>query len=117
MMTNQRQKHIIKIARYTGGKQQTTQRLYSMTDVTPSTNEINAARTGIYIQLRETTNLVNLYGSVANAVEILNLGDFIENQVQVVASSRAWVRRTENRLNKVLCEGVGDNNGFFEVSK
>lgn len=69
-----------------------------MGDVIASKDEINAARTGIYIQLG-TTKLAEKYGSLANAIEELGLGDFIENQVQVNASRVAWVHRTEMRLN------------------
>ena len=73
----------------------------NMTDVLPSTDEINAARNGVYMQLRETTNLVAVYGSLTQAIETLGLSDFVENQVQVIASSRAWVRHTENRLRNI----------------
>ena len=82
-----------------------------MADITPSKDEINAARSGIYTQLKQTTNLVAVYGSLSNAIEVLNLYDFIENQVQVLASSRAWVRVTENRLNKLNRSEERLNNG------
>jgi hypothetical protein len=69
-----------------------------MTDITPTTEQLNTARRGIYLQLRATTNLVEQYGSVAMAIEVLGMNDFIENQVEVIASCRAWVSHTENRL-------------------
>ena len=67
-------------------------------DIVPSKNEINTARNGIYLQLKATTKLSDVYGSLTNAIAELDLDDFIENQVQVIASSRAWVRYMENRL-------------------
>ena len=82
-----------------------------MSDITPSKDEVNAARSGIYIQLKSTTNLIEIYGSLSNAIEVLNLYDFIENQVQVIASSRAWVRVTELRLNKLNRSEERLNNG------
>jgi len=69
-----------------------------MSDVTPSKDEINAARSGIYLQLAANTKLIDIYGSLPNAIKALDLDYFIENQVQVIASSRAWVRVTEVRL-------------------
>lgn len=73
-----------------------------MSDVIPSKDEIEAARQGIYLQLKETTTLVERYGSLTNAIVRLSLDEFIENQVQVIASSRAWVRETENRMRDTL---------------
>ena len=72
-----------------------------MTDVVPSKDEINAARSGIYMQLKETTKLAEIYGSLTQAIETLGLGDFIENQVQVSASQTAWIRETENKIFKL----------------
>ena len=73
-----------------------------MADVYPSKEQLVATRTGIYSQLKATTNLVEIYGSLAMGIDVLGLGDFIENQVQVLASAHAWVHRTEMRLQKEL---------------
>lgn len=69
-----------------------------MADVIPHPDEVAAARTGIYMQLKETTKLVETYGSLAQSIETLGLGDFIENQVKVNASQTAWVRAMEVRM-------------------
>jgi len=69
-----------------------------MTDVVPTATELHIARQGIYFQLRNNTELGSRYESLAEAIDELGLGDFIENQVQVIASCRAWVRVTENNL-------------------
>lgn len=71
-------------------------------DVHATTEQLNMARTGIYLQLKETTGLVKVYGSLAAGIETLNMSEFIENQVKVVASAHAWVHRTEMRLLKEL---------------
>ena len=71
-------------------------------DVHATPEQLNTARTGIYIQLKETANLVKIYGSLAAGIETLNMVEFIENQVKVVASAHAWVHRTEMRLLKEL---------------
>lgn len=72
-----------------------------MTDVIPSEDEIQAARKGIYTQLL-STKLSDKYGSLSQAIEELNLYDFIENQVQVIASSRAWSREADKVLHAKL---------------
>ncbi len=70
-----------------------------MSDILPSDDEITAARTGIYIQLH-TTLIADHFGSLTGGIKLLGLDDFIENQVMTNASRVAWVRYTENRLNK-----------------
>ena len=69
-----------------------------MSDVIPTKTEIHMARQGIYFQLINNTKLTEKYDNLIMAIVELGLEDFIENQVQVIASSRAWVRVTENRL-------------------
>jgi hypothetical protein len=67
-------------------------------NVYPSKEQLNVARSGIYLQLKATTKLAEIYGSLTAGIDALGMGEFIENQVQVLASSRAWVHRTEMRL-------------------
>ena len=70
-----------------------------MVDVVPTELELHTARQGIYFQLKNNTQILDSYPNLATAIDKLGLGEFIENQVNVIASSRAWVRYTESRLN------------------
>jgi len=66
--------------------------------ITPSKDEIRTARNGIYLHLKETTKLIEAHGSLANAIEICGLYDFIENQAMCNACDKAWLRFMENIL-------------------
>ena len=71
-------------------------------DIEPTYLDMHQARQGIYFQLINNTEILNSYDNLATAIEELGLYEFIENQVQVIASSRAWQRESEKRLNKDL---------------
>ena len=73
-----------------------------MTDVKPTKTELHVARQGVYFQLKNNTRILDSYPSLAEAIDKLGLGNFIENQVKVIASSRAWSRHNEQRLNNIL---------------
>ncbi len=68
--------------------------------ITTSDDEIRTARNGIYLHLKETTKLTKVHGSLSNAIEVLGLYDFIENQVMCNACDKAWVRFMENIMRK-----------------
>ena len=82
-----------------------------MSDIIPTEKELHVARQGIYFQLINNTQILDSYPNLATAIVELGLDGFIENQVQVIASSRAWVRVTENRLNKLNRSEERLNNG------
>ena len=71
-------------------------------DIEPTYLDMHQARQGIYFQLINNAEILNSYDNLATAIEELGLYEFIENQVQVIASSRAWQRESEKRLNKDL---------------
>ena len=73
-----------------------------MSDIEPTYLDMHQARQGIYFQLINNTEILNSYANLATAIDELGLYEFIENQVQVIASSRAWQRESEKRLNKDL---------------
>ena len=82
-----------------------------MSDTIPTKAEEHTARQGIYFQLINNTQILDSYPNLTTAIVELGLGEFIENQVQVIASSRAWVRVTELRLNKLNRSEERLNNG------
>ena len=71
-------------------------------NIEPTYLDMHQARQGIYFQLINNTEILNSYDNLATAIEELGLYEFIENQVQVIASSRAWQRESAKWLNRDL---------------
>lgn len=76
-----------------------------MSDIEPTYLDMHQARQGIYFQLINNTEILNSYPNLATAIDELGLYEFIENQVQVIASSRAWQRESAKWLNRDLNDG------------
>jgi len=70
--------------------------------VTANKSELDIARSATYMRLKETTKLIEIFGSLASAIEECGLADFIDNNVECTAQDRAWVRYMENLLRDKL---------------
>lgn len=67
-------------------------------DVIATEDQIRIARNGLFMQLKANTKMVEVYGSLSEAIDALGLSDWIEHETKVRAQQIAWVHRTEIRM-------------------
>lgn len=66
---------------------------------------VSIARRGILMQMQANSNMVETFGSMAQALETLNMWDFVNHQAEVVAAEREWTM-FERRTSAAMLERV-----------
>ena len=62
--------------------------------------EVEDLKTGIINHLEYTTRLVELYGSIDNAIKELELEVFINNEAEIMSSCNAYIRMLDKCVQK-----------------
>jgi hypothetical protein len=82
-----------------------TEERHMGTDVVATPEQVNTALRAIMTQL-STTGIADGFDSMAQALEELNMWEFVLNQARVVAQLQAFSVRDNNIINKLTMSGA-----------